>query len=199
MTYNTSREHLILPEYGRNVQNMVNYALTIQDCDERQQCAETIIQIMASKIPQQKDAEEQLRMLWDHLALISGYKLDVVSPYPINIPTNEGLEHPRLNYPDAHPRFKHYGHTLEQMISHLSDIPEGEERQSTIFLVVTQMAKSLYQWDRNALNPEKLADDVALLTDGKIQLNLTEDEMHRIMTIAASQPKSINKSKKKRK
>ena len=112
MEYNTTRERLILPDYGRNIQNMVNHAMTLTDRSQRQQCAETIIKLMAEKVPQQKDTEEQLRMLWDHLALISGYKLDVDSPYPINIKTDQQQTKPPLDYPDQHPTLRHYGVTI---------------------------------------------------------------------------------------
>ena len=82
MDYNTTRPRLTLPEYGRNVQKMVDYALTIADREERQQCAEAIVKVMGSIFPQQKGATDFERMLWDHLALISDYKLDVDFPFP---------------------------------------------------------------------------------------------------------------------
>ena len=96
MKYNTTQEKLILPDYGRNIQNMVEFAMTLSDRNERQHCAETIIKIMSSKVPQQKDPEDQLRMLWDHLALISGYRLDVDSPFPITIRNEEEAQRPPL-------------------------------------------------------------------------------------------------------
>ena len=199
MNYNTTQEKLILPDYGRNVQNMVEYAMTIEDKAQRQQCAETIIRIMASKVPQQKDSEEQIKMLWDHLALISNYKLDVDSPFPINIQINKQQEHPHLDYPKACPRFRHYGHTLEEMIKALTDIPAGPEKQLTIELVVAQMAKSLYTWNRNVLTAEKIANDIEKITNGKIILDIPAQRMTAIMSQATSHSKSNSGSSKKKK
>ena len=122
MDYNTNRPSLKLPEYGRNVQKMVDYALTIADRDERQQCAETIIKVMGNIFPQQKGSTDFVRMLWDHLAFISDYKLDVDSPYPITVLSEEKQEHPHLDYPKQQIDYRHYGHTLEQMIRALSSV-----------------------------------------------------------------------------
>lgn len=198
MEYNTSQEKLILPDYGRNIQSMVEFAMTISDRNERQHCAETIIKIMATKVPQQKDPEDQLRMLWDHLALISNYRLDVDSPYPISIRTQEEQQHPHLDYPSLHPMFRHYGHTLEAMVRGLADIPEGSEKQATIELVVAQMAKSLAQWNKNVLTPEKLANDISMLTDGKITLTISPQRMGAIINAATAHPKATPQRKKKK-
>lgn len=198
MEYNTTRAKLTLPEYGRNVQNMVEYAMTLTDREERQQCAETIIKVMAGRFPQQKSTEEFEHMLWDHLALISGYKLDVDSPYPINIQLGEEQECPQLSYPCGQMTFRHYGRTLEQMTKALADIPEGDERQEAMELVVAQMAKNLYTWNRNVLTPEKLASDLELLTEGKVTLTISPQRMDAIMHAAATQPKTNNGKKKKK-
>lgn len=199
MNYNTTQEKLILPDYGRNVQNMVEFAMTIEDKAQRQQCAETIIRIMAGKVPQQKDSEEQVMMLWDHLALISNYKLDVDSPFPINIQIGKQQEHPHLDYPNARPKFRHYGHTLEEMIKALADIPDGPKKQFTIELVVAQMAKSLYIWNRNVLTAEKIANDIDLITEGKITLDIPPQRMNAIMSQATSHTKTNSGSNKKKK
>lgn len=199
MEYNTNLERLVLPDYGRNIQNMVKYAMSLTDRDERQRCAETIISIMATKVPQQKNPEEQQRMLWDHLALISGYRLDVDSPYPINIQTAENQPRPHLDYPNTTPEFRHYGHTLEQMAKALVDMPEGEERHAATLLVLAQMAKSLYTWNRNVLSPEKLVDDISHLTGGAITPELSRQEIATLITAASTQPRNNNSGAKKKK
>lgn len=198
MEYNTNQPKLVLPEYGRNVQNMVDYAMTLTDASERQRCAETIIKVMAGRFPQQNGGEDFKRMLWDHLALISGYKLDVVSPCPISILTQGAQEHPHLDYPGGKLTFRHYGHTLEQMAGALCDIPEGTERQESAELVLAQMAKCLYVWNRNVLAPEKLIADLKQLTDGKIQLTVSPERMNAIMQAASAQPKTNHTKKKKK-
>ncbi len=198
MEYNTTLEKLKLPDYGRNIQNMVEFALTIDDRNERQRCAETIIRIMSTKVPQQKDPEDQLRMLWDHLALISNYRLDVDSPYPINIRTDEEQQKPHLDYPNAHPKFRHYGQTLEGTAKALVDIPESDTKQAAIELVLAQMAKSLYQWNRNVLTPEKLINDMQTLTDGKISPVVSEQRMNAIIAAATTHQHNTPVRKKRK-
>lgn len=198
MDYNTSREKLILPEYGRNIQNMVRHAMGLTDREERQLCAETIIEIMASMFPQQKEAEDFQKTLWDHLALMSGYQLDIDYPYPITILTDKETERPHLNYPDGQCTFRHYGRTLEKMIAALPDIDDAEEQQAATELVVAQMAKSLCMWNKNVLSANKLAADIDLLTQGRMQLSIPEPRLDEIMRIAASQTKPQTTKKKKK-
>lgn len=198
MEYNTTMPKLLLPEYGRTVQKMVDYAMTLTDRNERQQCAETIIGVMAAKFPQQKGSADFERMLWDHLAFISNYKLDVDSPYPINIITEEEKEHPHLDYPKREITFRHYGGTLEQMIKALPSLPEGQERDEAVELVVAQMAKSLAAWNNNVLSPDKLAADLHNLTDGQVELTISPQRVERMITNARAMNKPVNTKKKKK-
>lgn len=198
MDYNTTRQKLILPEYGRNIQNMVHYATSLADRDERQHCAETIIQIMANMFPQQKDSEDFKQALWDHLAFISDYKLDIDYPYPVNNLAAQEAERPHLNYPENACNFRHYGHTLEKMIAALPDILDEEERICATELVVSQMAKSLCIWNKNVLTPEKLANDIDYLTNGRMQLDIPLARLNDIITTAAAQTKPQTPKKKKK-
>lgn len=198
MDYNTTRPKLTLPEYGRNVQKMVDYALTIADRNERQQCAETIIKVMGSIFPQQKGTTDFERMLWDHLAFISGYKLDVDSPYPITVMSKEEEEHPHLDYPKQQIDYRHYGHTLEQMIKALPSIPEGEERDEAVLMVVAQMAKSLATWNHTVLSPDKLAADLRELTGGQVEMTISPQRLESIIASARSLTKPVNNKKKKK-
>ena len=198
MDYNTTRPKLTLPEYGRNVQKMVDYALTIADRDERQQCAETIIKVMGSIFPQQKGSADFERMLWDHLALIADYKLDVDFPYPVTVISEEETEHPFLSYPKQQIDYRHYGHTLEQMIKALPSIPKGEERDEAVLLVVAQMAKSLATWNHTVLSPDKLANDLRELTGGQVEMNISTQRLDKIIASARALTKPVNNKKKKR-
>lgn len=199
MEYNTTKEKLILPEYGRTIQDMVAYAMTLTDRAERQHCAETIISIMGKFNTQSKDRDEKLKMLWDHLALISNYKLDVDSPYPITIITDEERQQPHVEYPHRPTRYRHYGATLEAMVQALPSITDPQQQHDATLLILSQMAKSLWQWNRNILTPQKLADDLHELSDGKITLTLPEENLHKIITAAAAlAPKTQHNRKKKK-
>lgn len=198
MEYNTNRKHLALPEYGRIVQDMVDYAVSVPDPQERQQCAQTIIRVMARINPQQKGADDFEHALWDHLMYISDYKLDVQSPYPITRQSDVVREHPHLDYPRSHPRYRHYGVTLEAMVRGLKDIPAGAERDEATLLVVSQMAKSLYAWNRAVLTPDKLRDDVRELSDGAVEVNIPNTQLLNIIARAGQVMRVVPTKKKHR-
>lgn len=198
MEYNTNRKHLALPEYGRVVQDMADYAVSLADESERQRCAEAIIRVMARINPAQNGSDDFEHALWDHLMYISDYKLDVNTPYPITRPTDVARQHPHLDYPHTHPRYRHYGATLEAMVKTLKDIPEGPERDEATFLVVAQMAKSLYAWNRAVLTPEKLEDDVRELSGGAISLAIPRQDLLAIINQASQVMRVIPTKKKHR-
>ena len=125
-----------LPEYGRSVQNMVDHALTIEDREERQRCANTIVNIMGGMFPHLRDVPDFKHKLWDHLAIMSDFKLDI--DYPFEIVKREELEMKpgKIAYPDKAIRYRHYGRFLESMIKKLSEMEEGEEKQALLQLLV---------------------------------------------------------------
>ncbi len=198
MEYNTNRKHLALPEYGRIVQDMTDYAVSLKDANKRQWCAEAIIRVMARINPAQNGSDDFEHALWDHLMYISNYKLDVKTPFPITKQTNAQREHPHLDYPHSHPRYRHYGATLEAMVKALKDIPEGPQRDEATYLVVAQMAKSLFAWNRAVLTPEKLQDDVRELTNGAVSISIPRQQLLNIIN-HASQVMRIVPTKKKHK
>lgn len=198
MDYNTERPKLTLPEYGRNVQKMVDYALSIPNRAERQRCAESIIRVMGGLFPQPRRTEDFERMLWNHLALISGYKLDVDSPYPITILVESERERPHLDYPGQRIAYRHYGHNLEQAIKALPSQPEGRQRQQTAVTLVAQMAKNLAAWNDNVLTPAKLVADFNELTEGKVKLSLEPQLLEHMVATARSVSRSANFKKKRK-
>lgn len=115
LDYNTQREKLILPEYGREVQNMVDYALTITDRQERQHCAETIVSTMARMFPQNKESEEYLRKLWDHLAIMSNFELDIDYPFDVSQAAKIYTKAEPVQYPMNRIPVRHYGNMMFEM------------------------------------------------------------------------------------
>lgn len=174
MDYNTQREKLIMPEYGRIVQEMVNYALTLKDREERQHCANTIIAVMGNLYAQQRDIPDFVHKLWDHLAIMSNYQLDIDYPCEISSPQDGEKEKPRVEYPMQKIRYRHYGHLVETLLGKLRDMPEGEERDQLTKQVIVQMKRSLSVWNKDVLSSEKIVSDIALYTDGQVQLDPAE-------------------------
>lgn len=174
MDYNTQRPKLLLPEYGRIVQEMVDYARTLPEKAQRQACAETIVSVMASFAPGRRQQPDFWHKLWDHLALMADYELDIDYPYEIVRRTDQ-TKPARLPYPQTRIRYRHYGHLIEELTRKLKEMPEGEERSQLAWLVAGQMRRSLNDWNKDALSDRKVAADLAAYTDGTVRL--TADEL----------------------
>lgn len=170
MRYNTDEKKLPLPEYGRSVQNMVDYALTIKDKKERQRCANTIITIMGNMNTHLRDTPDFKHKLWDHLAIMSNFQLDIDYPYEI-ISKNNLINKPEMiPYPHAEIRFRHYGHNLEEMIRIATTISDEKERMELINLIANQMKKDYYTWTKDNADEAKIIKDLFLLSNGGIDL-----------------------------
>jgi len=171
MEYNTLQKKLILPEYGRHVHLMVQHAIQIKDRDQRNVAAQTIIGVMGNLMPHLRETPDFKHKLWDHLHLMSEFKLDIYAPYPLQSPS-EMVEKPRtVPYPQSHIRQKHYGKILTDMIRETGKMKDSPQKNSLIQLLATQMRKSYIAWNRSEINPEQVIQDIWDMTDGKIVLN----------------------------
>ena len=172
MKYNTEEERLVLPEYGRNIQNMVDYCVTIEDREERKRCANTIINIMGNMFPHLRDVNDFKHKLWDHLAYISGYRLDI--DYPCEIEKRESGPQPaHLSYPGKPIRYRHYGHLLEKLIQKLAEMPAGPERDELTRIVAYRMKYDLAEWKGDGIEDAKVSEDLARYTNGAIHPDFT--------------------------
>jgi len=174
---------LRLSEYGRNVQSMVDYAMTISDRGERLNCAKVIIGVMSRMYPQNKQNANFDQMLWDHLAYMSNYQLDIDWPYEITKVSEVGRPE-RMPYPMNNIQFRHYGHLVEQLVQKVKDMEEGPEREQLISMLANQMRKDLYYSSKNALDPKRIADNLYYMSDGKI--NIEEGQVRYNSSIPTS-------------
>ena len=172
LDYNTQRERLILPEYGREVQRMVDHAVGIADRDRRQQCANAIIAIMKRMFPHSTDSVDNERKLWDHLALMSDFKLDIDYPYDVEQAQTIHAKPEPMSYPMRQIPVRHYGNMMFELFGRLKTMPAGKERDELIRLVANQMKRDLTLWGHGSSDDEKVASDLAEYTDGKVQLDL---------------------------
>ena len=172
LDYNTQRERLILPEYGREVQSMVDHAVGIADRDRRQQCANAIIAIMKRMFPHSTDSVDNERKLWDHLALMSDFKLDIDYPYDVEQAQTIHAKPDPMSYPMRQIPVRHYGNMMFELFGRLKTMPAGKERDELIRLVANQMKRDLTLWGHGSSDDEKVASDLAEYTDGKVQLDL---------------------------
>jgi hypothetical protein len=168
--YNTQRKRMALPEYGRNVQKMVDHVKTIEDRDERNRAAKTIIQIMGNLNPHLRDEGDFRHKLWDHLALIADFDLDIDSPYPFP-EASKFNERPNLiPYRQGDIHYLHYGRIIELMIDAASEMKDGEEKEYLTTLIVNQMKKSYITWNRSQVADEVIIGDLKLLSAGKLKV-----------------------------
>lgn len=181
LDYNTQREKLVLPEYGREIQNMVDYAVAIEDRGERQRCAETIVAIMKRMFPDGSNAEDQERKLWDHLAIMSDFKLDIDYPYDVTHAEQIAQKPEPMEYPMKKIPVRHYGAMVFELFEKLKSMEPGEERDELMKLTANQMRRNLMQWSHGSSDEEKVASDLARFTDGKIQLDLDNFRFDRIV------------------
>ena len=174
MEYNTQRKKMELPEYARSVQNMVDHALTIEDREERQRCANTIINIMGGMFPHLRDVPDFKHKLWDHLAIMADFKLDI--DYPFEIVKKEDLvvKPEQLAYPNAGFRYRHYGRFLEAMVKKAVEIENEEEKLQLINLLAIQMKKDLNNWNKEGIEDQKIVDDLREYSNGAIDLKVED-------------------------
>jgi len=196
MEYNTNSKHLALPEYGRNIQNMVDHCLTIGDKDERNRCANTIISIMGNMFPHLRDVNDFKHILWDHLAIMSNFKLEVDYPYEVLKKENLYTRPPHVPYKDGRIAFRHYGQTLERLIHEATKLEESEEKEMLIRMVANQMKKSYLIWNKDSVSNRKILNDLAELSNGKIIRNEDTLKLADTADLIDSTPR-INKKNKK--
>jgi hypothetical protein len=168
--YNTQRKRMALPEYGRNVQKMVDHIKTIEDRNERNHAARTIIQIMGNLNPHLRDEGDFKHKLWDHLALIADFDLDIDPPYPFPEPI-KFIEKPKqVPYMQGEIKYLHYGRIVELMINAAVEMKDGEEKEYLTNLIVNQMKKSYITWNRSQVADEVIINDLKYLSGGKLKI-----------------------------
>lgn len=195
MRYNTAEKKLALPEYGRNIQNMVDYCVTIEDREERKHCADTIINIMGNMFPHLRDVNDFKHILWDHLAIMSDFKLDIDYPYEIVKKEDLNTRPPRLPYSNSRIRYRHYGKTLEKMIQKATEFEQGTEKEVLVKLLANQMKKSFLSWNKESVEDSKIFKDLEDLSEGRIVLNEEAVKLAELRTILARNNNNNNNKK----
>ena len=173
MEYNTTRNHLIMKEYGRHMQKMIEYLLSIEDEEKRQRNAYAVIELMGFLNPHLKNVEDFRHKLWDHLFLISGFKLEVESPYPI--PTKETLKAGpmQLRYPKRYPKFSHLGKNLEIVINKALKEENPEKRNGFSNAIAYYMKLAYNNWHKETVHDDAIQSELSNLTEGQLEFTNT--------------------------
>lgn len=174
LDYNTQRDKLVMPEYGREIQKMVDLAVGLPTKDERNRCAQTIIRQMENKNPQVRTSPDFEQTLWDHLYLMSHKQLDIDWPYNVDEAEKIHSKPQPVKYQQDEGNYqRHYGRLLTEIFEMLKTMPAGDERDELVRQTANQMKRDLVAWGHGSMDDEKVADDLARFTDGAIQIDLS--------------------------
>jgi hypothetical protein len=168
--YNTNRNNLKLPEYGRNIQKMVEYLMSIEDRDLRNKMAYAVISVMGNMNPHLRDINDFKHKLWDHLFIMSDFKLDIDSPYKRPEPKVFNEKPRKVDYKTNEIKYKHYGRTLEMLIKEASKFPDGEEKDQLVKIIANHMKKSYLTWNREVVSDTEIFKDLKELSRGKFDV-----------------------------
>lgn len=194
LTYNTKLKKLILPEYGRNIQSMVDHCLTIQDREERNHCARSIIQSMGNLFPELRDPENNNHKLWDHLMIMSEFKLDVDFPCEVIKAENLTTKPEKIVHDSSNIKYRHYGRMLPAMVVKTAGMEDGQERRALILYLANHMKKLMLAVNKDGVEDEKIFRDLYDMSDGKISLHSDEVRLHHFQ-----EAPSVAGGKKKKK
>ncbi len=194
IAYNTKLKSLILPEYGRNIQQMVDYCMTIPDKDERTKCADTIIKTMAVLFPKIREQEDYRQKLWDHLAIMSDFQLDIDWPVEVISADVRQSKPEKVTYTSADMPYRHYGKSIQRMISRAVLMEPGEEKDALIMLLANHMKKLMMAFNQDTVEDSRIFKDMAAMSHGEILLS---PEHHRLLDFQIIAPPSGKKKKKK--
>lgn len=195
LTYNTHRKPLVLPEYGRNLQNMVDHCLTIENRDERNRCALTIVKAMVQLFPELKQPENANKV-WDHLAIMSDFKLDIDYPQEVVKADSLHSQPERVPYSQSEMRYRHYGKILEEMIAQAAGMEDGPAKDEVVLLIANHMKKQLLAVNPDGVDDRRIFADLAVYSQGAIRLDPDKVKLCEFQAIPVEKP---GKKKRKRK
>ncbi|WP_026706357.1 DUF4290 domain-containing protein [Flavobacterium soli] len=209
LEYNSERQHLIIPEYGRHLQKLIDQATVIEDRKQRNKAAKYIIQVMGSLNPHLRDVPDFQHKLWDQIFIMSDFKLDVDSPYPI--PSREVLQLKPdvLNYPQNFPKYRFYGNNIKYMIDVANKWEESELKEALVMVIANHMKKSYLSWNKDTVKDDVIFEHLLELSGGKINMIGSTEELlktndlmrtnqrmsNKITTAGSQKPKIMKKGK----
>jgi len=193
LEYNSERQHLIIPEYGRHLQKLIDQATAIEDDVERNKAAKYIIQVMGSLNPHLRDVPDFQHKLWDQLFIMSDFKLIADSPYPI--PSREVLQLKPdvLKYPQNFPKYRFYGNNIKYMIDVANKWEEGDMKNALVKVIANHMKKSYLSWNKDTVKDDVIFEHLLELSDGKINLTQSSEELLNTTDLMRTNKRVSNK------
>lgn len=194
LEYNAERSALIIPEYGRHLQKLIDLATEIKDVEERNKAAKYIIKVMGSLNPHLRDVPDFQHKLWDQIFIMSNFKLVVDSPYPIPTKDVIHLKPEKIDYPQKNPKYRFYGNNIKFMIDVANSWEEGEAKSALIKVIANHMKKSFLSWNKDAVEDQVIFDHLLELSNGKINLHHSEEELSNTTDLMRTNKKLSNKN-----
>jgi hypothetical protein len=193
LEYNSERQHLIIPEYGRHLQKLIEQATIIEDDERRNKAAKYIIQVMGSLNPHLRDVPDFQHKLWDQLFIMSDFKLKADSPYPI--PSREVLQLKPdvLKYPQNFPKYRYYGNNIKYMIDVANKWEEGEMKSALVKVIANHMKKSYLSWNKDTVKDDVIFEHLYELSDGKLNLIQSSEELLNTTDLLRTNKRVSNK------
>lgn len=189
LEYNTEREHLIIPEYGRHIQKMINYATSRPEKEERERLAKAIISVMGNMQPHLRDVPDFQHKLWDQLFIMSNFQLDVDSPFPK--PSKELLEErpEPLKYPQNHPKYRFYGNNIKIMIDVANTWEDSELKEALVYTIANHMKKCFLNWNKDSVEDDVIYNHLFELSGGKIDLRNSDEVLSESSSLMRTKSK----------
>ena len=193
--YNTEREHLIIPEYGRHLQKMINHAKTRETKEERNKLANAIISVMGNLQPHLRDVPDFQHKLWDQLFIMSNFELDADSPF--DKPSKELLEErpEPLKYPQNHPKYRFYGNNIKTMIDVANTWDEGDMKEALVYTIANHMKKCFLNWNKDTVEDAVIFQHLFELSDGKLNLKDSDEDLTDSSSLLRSRKKNTSNKK----
>lgn len=199
LEYNSERPHLIIPEYGRHIQKLVDHCVALEEKEERNKMARAIVDVMGNLQPHLRDVPDFKHKLWDQLFIMSDFKLDVDSPY--EKPEKEILyaKPEPLAYPTAASKYRFYGRNIQTMINTALTWEEGEAREALYFAIANHMKKCYLNWNKDTVEDTVIFDHLSELSGGKINLKSSDETLSEVKNLMRTKSKPTGKARSKKK
>ncbi|HLS29748.1 MAG TPA: DUF4290 domain-containing protein [Flavobacteriaceae bacterium] len=179
LEYNSERNKLIIPEYGRHIQKMVEITTEVEDDEKRNEMAHAIIKVMGNLSPHLRDVPEFQEQLWDQLFMMSDYKLEVDSPFPKPTAAEKAVKPDPLPYPENNPKYRFYGNNIKKMIDAVSKWEDGPKKEGLILTIANHMKKSYLNWNKDVVEDNVIFKHLYDLSDGRIDLNPKDEDLRK--------------------
>jgi hypothetical protein len=193
LEYNSERPHLMIPEYGRHLQKLINQAVAVEDRVERNKMAKYIIQVMGNLNPHLRDVLDFQHKLWDQLFVMSDFKLEVDSPYPILSREVLQMKPDKLAYPQAFPKYRFYGNNIKYMIDVANKWEDSDLKNALIKVIANHMKKSYLSWNKDTVKDDVIFEHLYELSDGKINYLESSEELINTSDLLRTNQRSSNK------